>query len=105
MDARLLIVDPMFMLPERMVHLKPPFYSERTLTRACLADSGQSAKCLIDARVLLEAKRLLAYGNESVDSISRRLGFSDSSSTGRFFKRLQGGTPMGFRLAVRAQVG
>lgn len=80
-------------------------YAERTLTRACQADGGQSAKSLIDARVLLEAKRLLAYGTDSVDAISLRLGFNDSSSMGQFFKRLEGRTPMEFRRAVRSRVG
>lgn len=74
---------------------------QRTLNRACLAYSDQSAKSLIDARVLLEAKRLLAHGNDSVDAISLRLGFNDSSSMCQFFKRLEGTTPTAFRSSVR----
>ena len=72
-------------------------YAERTVTRACLAYFGKTAKALIDARLVLEAKRLLAHGGGSVDAISLQLGFDDSSPMVRFFKRLQGVTPQAFR--------
>ena len=76
-------------------------YAERTVTRACLDYSGATAKDLIDARVVLEARRLLAHGNDSVDAISLRLGFDDASPLVRFFKRLTGTTPSAFRASLR----
>ncbi|MGH8694733.1 MAG: helix-turn-helix transcriptional regulator, partial [Burkholderiales bacterium] len=78
-------------------------YAERTISRACLAHSGRSAKALIDARVLLEAKRLLAYGDDSVEAIGHLLGFGDASPMVQFFKRLEGVTPHAFRMSFRSR--
>lgn len=72
-------------------------YSEKTLTRACLSWSGKSAKALIDARIILEAKRALAHSNETVAAIFLRLGFEDGGNFVRFFKRHEGVTPAVFR--------
>ncbi|MBP2472635.1 AraC-like DNA-binding protein/mannose-6-phosphate isomerase-like protein (cupin superfamily) [Crossiella equi] len=71
--------------------------SSKTLTRACRAATGQAAKQLIDARVALEAKRLLAYTNLPVANISRRLGFSEPTNFGKFFQREAGQSPSAFR--------
>ena len=76
-------------------------YAERTLTRACLATSGRTAKALVDERVLLEARRLLAHGGDSIEAIALRLGFDGSGALGQFFKRLDGHTPAVFRQAFR----
>ncbi len=76
-------------------------YAEKTLTRACQAYAGISAKAAIDARLILEAKRLLAHSEDTIDTISARLGFDDSSSMIRFFKRLEDVTPAIFRLRLR----
>ncbi|MGH8674399.1 MAG: helix-turn-helix transcriptional regulator [Burkholderiales bacterium] len=78
-------------------------YAERTISRACLWHSGRSAKALIDARVLLEAKRLLAHGDDSVEAISHFLGFGDASPLVQFFKRLEGVTPQAFRVSFRGR--
>jgi AraC-like DNA-binding protein len=72
-------------------------WSPRTLTRACLAGLGRTPKHLIDARVLLEARRLLANTDHTVADISSRLGFTDPSAFGLFFRRLDGATPGTFR--------
>jgi AraC-like DNA-binding protein len=79
--------------------------AERTLTRACQACFGRSAKAVLDERVLLEAQRLLVHGTESVDAIGHRLGFGDASQLVRFFRRLCGTTPQAFRRQVRAGPG
>ncbi|WHT16757.1 AraC family transcriptional regulator [Crossiella sp. CA-258035] len=71
--------------------------SSKTLTRACRSATGQAAKQLIDARVALEAKRLLAYTNLPVANISRRLGFSEPTNFGKFFQRETGQSPSTFR--------
>ncbi|HWS35582.1 MAG TPA: AraC family transcriptional regulator [Actinoplanes sp.] len=75
-------------------------WSARTVSRSCWEALGRTPKELIDARVLLEARRLLADGDDSVAVISRRLGFSDPSAFGHFFRRLDGGTPGAFRQAT-----
>jgi AraC-like DNA-binding protein len=73
--------------------------SVRTLTRACLAVTGRSAKQVIDDRVTLEAKRLLAYSDLPVAAIGHQLGFSEPTNFGRFFARETGVTPGEFRMA------
>jgi AraC-like DNA-binding protein len=75
--------------------------SVRTLTRASLAATGRSAKQLIDDRVALEAKRLLAYTDEPVAEIGHRLGFPEPTNFGRFFGREVGMSPGAFRTDAR----
>ncbi|MET9793308.1 AraC family transcriptional regulator [Streptomyces canus] len=74
-------------------------YTVKTLTRACLAATGQTVKQVIDARVALEAQRLLAHSDEPVTTIARRLGFSEPTNFGKFFTRHTGSTPGDFRRA------
>jgi AraC-like DNA-binding protein len=74
--------------------------SVRTLTRACLAASGHSAKQVVDARVTLAAKRQLACSDASVATIGRDLGFAEPTNFGRFFARETGVTPGEFRAAL-----
>jgi AraC-like DNA-binding protein len=76
--------------------------SVRTLTRAGLAATGRTAKQLVDERVALEAKRLLAQTDLSVAEIGTRLGFSEATNFGRFFSRTVGTSPGQFRADARA---
>ncbi|SCF29534.1 AraC-type DNA-binding protein [Micromonospora viridifaciens] len=73
--------------------------SVRTLTRACLAVTGRSAKQVIDDRVALQACRLLAATDEPIARIGRRLGFPEPTNFGRFFTREVGVSPGSFRAA------
>ncbi|GAB3956887.1 helix-turn-helix transcriptional regulator [Micromonospora vulcania] len=73
--------------------------SVRTLTRACLAVTGRSAKQIIDERVALQAGRLLAATDEPIARIGRGLGFSEPTNFGRFFTREVGVSPGAFRAA------
>ncbi|MFI7518042.1 helix-turn-helix transcriptional regulator [Micromonospora globbae] len=73
--------------------------SVRTLTRACLAMTGRSAKQVIDERVALQASRLLAATDEPIARIGRGLGFSEPTNFGRFFTREVGVSPGAFRAA------
>jgi AraC-like DNA-binding protein len=72
-------------------------YTVKTLTRACTAATGQPVKHVIDARVALEAQRLLAHTDEPVATIARRLGFVEPTNFGKFFTRHTGVTPGAFR--------
>jgi AraC-like DNA-binding protein len=74
--------------------------SVRTLTRACLAATGRSAKQLVDERVALEAKRLLATTDLPVAEVGRQLGFDEPTNFGRFFARETDQTPGAFRAAA-----
>lgn len=72
-------------------------YTVKTLTRACLAATGQPVKQVIDTRVALEAQRLLAHTDVPVSVVARRLGFSEPTNFGKFFFRLTDATPGDFR--------
>lgn len=76
-------------------------YSTRTLTRAVKAATGTTAKAYLDARIVLEAKRLLVHTDATAADIARRLGFDDPSDFGAFFRRHDGRTPLAFRAAAR----
>jgi AraC-like DNA-binding protein len=76
--------------------------SVRTLTRACLAVTGRTAKQVVDDRVALEARRLLACTELSVAEIGRRLGFAEPTNFGRFFHREAGLSPGAFRAGAAA---
>ncbi|WP_405409684.1 helix-turn-helix domain-containing protein [Streptomyces decoyicus] len=80
-------------------------YAPRTLSRATEAAAGVGAKEFIDRRVVLEAKRLLAHGDQSAARIADRLGFADATNFSKFFQRQTGTTPIAFRTAVRGGVG
>jgi AraC-like DNA-binding protein len=77
--------------------------SVRTLTRASLAATGRTAKQLVDDRVALEAKRLLAESDLPVAEVGVRLGFTEATNFGRFFARTVGSSPGAFRAASVAQ--
>jgi AraC-like DNA-binding protein len=71
--------------------------SVRTLTRASLAVTGRTAKQVVDDRVALEARRLLACTGMSVAEVGRDLGFPEPTNFGRFFHREVGMSPGQFR--------
>jgi AraC-like DNA-binding protein len=72
-------------------------YSARTLARATQSASGQTPKQMIQARVALEAARLLAHSNLAITSIATKLSFRDASNFSTFFIRQTGSTPTEFR--------
>jgi AraC-like DNA-binding protein len=71
--------------------------SVRTLTRASLAVTGRTAKQVVDDRVALQARRLLACTTMSVAEVGRHLGFPEPTNFGRFFHREVGTSPGQFR--------
>ncbi len=78
-------------------------YSERTVTRACLRATGQTAKQVLIGRLVLEAKRLLNRTDSPIATISEQLGFSEPTNFTKFFVRHAGSTPSEFR-ATRSSV-
>ena len=76
-------------------------YSESTISRACLAAEGRSAKEVISRRITLEAKRLLAHSTASVAEVAYQLGFSEATNFVKFFRRNAGVTPKDFRTKMR----
>jgi AraC-like DNA-binding protein len=75
-------------------------FSVRTLTRASTAATGLSAREVVDTRITLEAKRLLAYTDLPAAAVGRRLGFSEPTNFGKFFLRRTGRTPAAFRRSL-----
>ena len=71
--------------------------STRALARACREVTGSSTKDLIDARVALEARRLLVHSDLPISAIARQLGFSEVTNFGKFFARRVNMTPGAFR--------
>ncbi|MFK0310861.1 helix-turn-helix domain-containing protein [Pseudomonas sp. NPDC090233] len=71
------------------------------LNQLCRALSGQTALQVVHQRLLLEARRNLIYTRMSIGQLSDSLGFSDPTYFARFFKRLSGQTPNGYRRSVQ----
>jgi AraC-like DNA-binding protein len=65
--------------------------------------TGQTASALIDARLILEAKRLLAHSDVTAAEIAADLGFRDPSYFGRSFRRRVGRPPGAFRATIREE--
>ena len=72
-------------------------YAQSTLSRACLAAEGRTAKAVIDQRVSLEAQRRLVHSASSISEIAHQLSFSETTNFVRFFRRIVGVTPAQFR--------
>jgi AraC-like DNA-binding protein len=63
--------------------------------------TGKTAKQIIDERRILEAKRLLFWGEHSVKEIAARLNFEDDAYFNRFFKKHTGNTPALYQREIR----
>lgn len=70
------------------------------LSRACRSVCGGSALDLVHERVLLEARRLLAYTEMPVARIAGELGFEDAAYFSRLFARKVGLAPAAYRRAA-----
>jgi len=71
--------------------------SVKSLRRACASVRDLTPKLLIEQRVILEAKRLLAHTDLSVETIAEAVGFSESTNFVKFFGRHAGMRPLEFR--------
>ena len=69
----------------------------RSLARACRYARDSSPKRVIDLRVVLEAKRLLATTSKTAEAIGGSLGFTEATNFVKFFRRIVGSTPDAFR--------
>jgi len=84
-------------------HKKVSFYCQKMhltpkrLNKATSKIFGKTPKHIIDDRVLLEAKRLLAHTNESIKEIAFMLGFEESTNFIKYFKKHTGKTPVEFK--------
>jgi AraC-like DNA-binding protein len=71
--------------------------SEKRLNQATTKIVGKSPKVLIDDRILLEAKRLLVHGNQSIKEIGFQLGFDEPTNFIKYFRKHTDKTPVEFR--------
>ena len=70
------------------------------LSRLTRASTGGSALRLIEARIMREARRNLAYTNLSISTIAYTLGYSDPAYFSRVFTRDAGVSPKAFRAQI-----
>lgn len=74
------------------------------LNRVCREVLDTSALGALHARLMLEAKRDLAYTRLSVKEVALTLGFADAAYFARFFKQRTGLPPSEFRTAARREI-
>ena len=72
-------------------------FSKRTLGSLTRKHLNRSPKEVIDQRLVLEMKRLLAHSDLTIKEIAFQLGFEDPSNMNKFFRRVQGQSPRSFR--------
>jgi AraC family transcriptional activator of pobA len=63
--------------------------------------SGQSVSQHLQARLMLEAKRLLYYSDQPVKQVGYALGYDEPVYFGKLFKKVTGLTPQQFRHTIR----
>ncbi|MEP7320993.1 MAG: helix-turn-helix transcriptional regulator [Saprospiraceae bacterium] len=71
--------------------------TEKRLNQATSNVLGKSPKQMIDDRVMLEAKRLLAHTHENVKEIGFTLGFDEPTNFIKYFRKHSNSTPIEFR--------
>lgn len=70
------------------------------LSRTCRHVAKQSALALMHERLMLEARRLLAYTVMPVTGVAQQLGYEDAAYFSKFFSRSVGNTPSEYRTLV-----
>jgi AraC-like DNA-binding protein len=75
--------------------------SKRRLGELLAAHTGRSTKQIIDERVILEAKRLLAHTEISVKELAAQLAFDEPTNLVKFFRHHTDQTPLAFRAQQR----
>lgn len=71
--------------------------TEGYLNEAVKGATGLGAGAYIRHRVVVQAKRLLAYTSLSISEISYRLGYDDCTYFSRLFKKITGESPANYR--------
>lgn len=74
--------------------------TERGLNEATRRALGNTAAQLIRARLILEAKRLLAHSTANIASVADSLSFEDPAYFSRWFKKHTGTSPVEFRRSL-----
>jgi AraC family transcriptional activator of pobA len=74
------------------------------LSRTCRHATKQSALQILHERLMLEARRLLAYSPMPVGEVAQQLGYDDAAYFSKFFSRCVGNTPSQYRVLVASGV-
>lgn len=82
-----------------LLHVSP-----KTLNRKIVSEKKTSPNVLIKNRIILQAKRLLAYTELTTKEVASQLGYIDQSYFVRFFKIQTGDSPLTFRKKMAAGV-
>lgn len=75
------------------------------LSRRCRAATGLGAQDLVQERLMLEARRLLAYTPSPIAEIAHQLGFDDPAYFSRVFAKGAGQSPSAYREAIALGLG
>ncbi len=78
--------------------------SPKTLSNLFSKFSNKSPLKIIHDRLILEAKRLLIYTDNSVKEIAYDIGFQEVPPFNRLFKKIAGETPSDFRKNLKLKV-
>ncbi|MCU4174904.1 AraC family transcriptional regulator [Carboxylicivirga sp. N1Y90] len=71
--------------------------SEKQLNKACTSLLDKTPKQIIDERIVLEAKRLLVHGHQSIKEIAYELGYDEPTNFIKYFRKHTNTTPCEFR--------
>ncbi|MBP1650234.1 MAG: AraC family transcriptional regulator [Bacteroidetes bacterium] len=71
--------------------------TEKRLNTATAKTVGKTPKEMIDDRVMLEAKRLLAHTQDTIKEIGYTLGYDEPTNFIKYFKKHAAQTPVEFR--------
>lgn len=74
------------------------------LNRVCREITAKTALQILHERLIVEAKRDLAYAAIAVNEIGLDLGFTDPAYFTRFFSRLAGQSPSAYRRAAQQEL-
>jgi AraC family transcriptional regulator, transcriptional activator of pobA len=86
-----------------LTHKNVAFYAAQLnitpkyLSEILIAETGKSAKTVIDDTIFMEAKSLLRQTSMSIQEICYHLGFADTSYFTKAFKQREGFTPTEYR--------
>jgi AraC-like DNA-binding protein len=78
-------------------YAKELFTTEKRLNQATSKVFGKTPKEIIDDRIILEAKRILAHSTENIKEIGYVLGFDEPTNFIKYFKKHTLITPVEFR--------
>ncbi|MEO8516873.1 MAG: helix-turn-helix domain-containing protein [Flavobacterium sp.] len=78
-------------------YAKALIITEKRLNQATSKVLGKTPKEIIDDRIILEAKRILAHTTESIKEIGYGLGFEEPTNFIKYFKKHALVTPVEFR--------